>query len=64
MSSGSTLQPIENYGVIGSLRSLTLVGMNGSINFLGAPPMHKGDTSVAQCVNGKFSECNALSKLG
>jgi hypothetical protein len=64
VSSATTQQPIENYGVIGGLRSLTLAGMDGSIDILGAPPMHKGDTSVAQCVNGKFSACNALSKLG
>ncbi|MDT7812173.1 MAG: hypothetical protein QOJ42_2089 [Acidobacteriaceae bacterium] len=30
-------QPIENYGVIGNMRSLALVGMNGSIDFLCFP---------------------------
>jgi hypothetical protein len=63
VSSATTQQPIENYGVIGGLRSLPLAGMDGSIDFLEAPLMHERDTSVAQCVNGKFSECNALSKL-
>ncbi len=30
-------QPIENYGVIGNMRSIALVGMNGSIDFLCYP---------------------------
>jgi GH15 family glucan-1,4-alpha-glucosidase len=30
-------QPIENYGVIGNMRSTALVGMNGSIDFLCYP---------------------------
>jgi GH15 family glucan-1,4-alpha-glucosidase len=30
-------QPIENYGVIGNMRSIALVGMNGSIDFLSYP---------------------------
>jgi len=30
-------QPIENYGVIGDLHTVALVGMNGSIDFLCAP---------------------------
>jgi GH15 family glucan-1,4-alpha-glucosidase len=34
VSSATTQQPIENYGVIGDLRSLALVGMNGAIDFL------------------------------
>ncbi len=28
-----SFQPIENYGVIGNMRSIALVGMNGSIDF-------------------------------
>ena len=32
-----TFQPIENYGVIGNMRSMALVGMNGSIDFLCYP---------------------------
>src|SRR5215471_7671170 len=32
-----TFQPIENYGVIGNMRSLALVGMHGSIDFLCYP---------------------------
>ncbi|HZP24788.1 MAG TPA: glycoside hydrolase family 15 protein [Terriglobales bacterium] len=30
-------QPIENYGVIGNMRSIALVGMNGAIDFLCYP---------------------------
>ncbi|PYX41196.1 MAG: hypothetical protein DMG81_04340, partial [Acidobacteria bacterium] len=29
-----SFQLIENYGVIGNMRSIALVGMNGSIDFL------------------------------
>jgi len=30
-------EPIENYGVIGNVQSIALVGMNGSIDFLYYP---------------------------
>src|SRR5262249_24857830 len=33
-------QPIENYGVIGNMQSVALVGMNGSIDFLCYPEFH------------------------
>jgi GH15 family glucan-1,4-alpha-glucosidase len=36
-SNRSSVQPIENYGVIGNMRSIALVGMNGSIDFLCFP---------------------------
>jgi len=32
-----TFQPIENYGVIGNMKSIALVGLNGSIDFLCHP---------------------------
>jgi len=32
-----TFEPIENYGVIGNMQSIALVGMNGSIDFLCYP---------------------------
>ena len=30
-------EPIENYGVIGNMQSIALVGMNGSIDFMCYP---------------------------
>ena len=30
-------QPIENYGIIGDLHTVALVGMDGSIDFMCAP---------------------------
>jgi hypothetical protein len=35
-------QPIENYGVIGNMQSIALVGMNGSIDFLSYPEFGRG----------------------
>ena len=33
----TTYQPIENYGIIGNLNTVALVGMNGSIDFMSFP---------------------------
>ena len=32
-----SFEPIENYGVIGNMHSIALVGINGSIDFLCYP---------------------------
>src|SRR5258708_12745396 len=32
-----SFEPIENYGVIGNMRSIALIGVNGSIDFLCYP---------------------------
>src|SRR5437764_3563366 len=32
-----SFEPIENYGVIGNMRSIALVGVNGSVDFLCYP---------------------------
>jgi GH15 family glucan-1,4-alpha-glucosidase len=37
MTKNENFQPIENYGVIGNMRSIALVGTNGSIDFLCFP---------------------------
>ena len=37
MENTQSFQPIENYGVIGNMRSIALVGTNGSIDFLCFP---------------------------
>ena len=37
MKSPGGFQPIENYGVIGNMRSIALVSVNGSIDFLCFP---------------------------
>jgi len=42
-----SFEPIENYGVIGNMRSIALVGMNGSIDFLCYPNFDSPTVFVA-----------------
>ena len=42
-----SFQPIENYGVIGNMQSVALVGMNGSIDFLCYPDFDSPTVFVA-----------------
>ena len=46
-------QPIENYGVIGNMRSIALVGMNGSIDFLCYPEFDSATVFAALLDNEK-----------
>jgi addiction module HigA family antidote len=41
-------EPIENYGVIGNMQSIALVGMNGSIDFLYYPDFDSPTVFAAQ----------------
>jgi GH15 family glucan-1,4-alpha-glucosidase len=49
-------QPIENYGVIGNMRSIALVGMNGSIDFL-CYPEFDSPTVFASLLDDKNGGC-------
>jgi hypothetical protein len=39
-------QPIENYGIIGDLKTIALVGLNGSINFMCFPDFDSPSLSL------------------
>ncbi len=58
-------QPIENYGIIGDLHSVALVGMDGSIDWLCLP--HFDSPSVFAAIlddekDGRFKIAPVLSK--
>src|SRR5690242_20276039 len=46
-------EPIENYGVIGNMQSIALVGMNGSIDFLCYPNFDSPSIFAALLDDGK-----------
>src|SRR5215469_8079418 len=65
MTFGMTFQPIENYGVIGNMRSLALVGMHGSIDFLCYPDFDSPTVFAALLddkLGGKFQIEPLLNK--
>ena len=51
-----SFQPIENYGVIGNMRSIALVGMNGAIDFL-CYPNFDSPTVFAALLDDKKGGC-------
>jgi GH15 family glucan-1,4-alpha-glucosidase len=51
-----SFQPIENYGVIGNMRSIALVGMHGSIDFL-CYPNFDSPTVFAALLDDKVGGC-------
>jgi hypothetical protein len=51
-----SFQPIENYGVIGNMRSVALVGMDGSIDFLCYPDFDS-PTVFAALLDDKQGGC-------
>jgi len=51
-----SFEPIENYGVIGNMRSIALVGMNGSIDFL-CYPEFDSPTVFAAMLDDKKGGC-------
>ncbi len=44
-----SFQPIENYGVIGNMWSIALVGTNGSIDFLCYPDFDSPTVAHSIC---------------
>ena len=57
-------EPIENYGVIGNMQSIALVGMNGSIDFLCYPNFDSPTIFAALLDDGKgghFEICPQLT---
>jgi GH15 family glucan-1,4-alpha-glucosidase len=51
-----SFEPIENYGVIGNMRSIALVGVNGSIDFL-CYPNFDSPTVFAALLDGEKGGC-------
>ena len=59
-------EPIENYGVIGNMQSIALVGMNGSIDFL-CYPNFDSPTIFAALLDdqngGRFRDSSSAPKM-
>jgi GH15 family glucan-1,4-alpha-glucosidase len=62
-----TYLPIEDYGIIGDLHTVALVGKNGSIDFLSFPA-YDSPTVFAALLDdekgGRFSVCPRLESAG
>ena len=58
-------QPIENYGVIGDLHTVALVGMNGSIDFMSFPHFDSPTVFAACLTTGKGTvpDCSDVCDL-
>ncbi len=59
-----SFQPIENYGVIGNMRSTALVGMNGSIDFLCYPDFDSPTVFAALLDDQKGGSFQIAPQLG
>src|SRR6202451_2414953 len=61
-----SFQPIENYGVIGNMQSIALVGMSGSIDFLCYPEVDSPTVFAAlldEQKGGQYEMRPQLSKM-
>lgn len=56
-------QPIENYGVIGNLKTIALVSLNGSIDFLCAPKFDSPTVFASMLDSEKGGYCSVEPQL-
>lgn len=63
MNSTGPYQPIENYGIIGDLTTVALVGMNGSVDFM-CFPAFDSPTIFAAMLDHERGGCFKVSPVG